>query len=197
MIRSIAEHVTHPLQLPPCATPAAGGSHDDDSYLPQQPTTTLSISQVCSSFQERGYVVLHGFLDLSHAERIVQDLDGLPLVKEGSTARQSGTMGVVRCSTKSLGGLTTFPPTMRLLQALMPAGFALRHMNASVLTAGSAQNTWHHDYVRERFCLWRLLLTADACTSLKTVRAFGCTRSRSACPATHIPRTTASSTGTS
>src|SRR4030095_14241457 len=85
-------------------------------------------------FHREGYLVLESFLDPLHCAALAKDVD------EFAT-----TSGMV-VSYNELGLLTSYPPLMDRVSALLGPGFMMHHIYAQYFDANAPGKPWHHDY---------------------------------------------------
>ncbi len=102
-------------------------------------TSTALSEEDQEFFHREGYLMLPGFLDVGHKERIKDDVDELMRDREAKEQR-------LLVSYKELGLLTSYPLLMEKLEALMGPRFALHHIHTVRQDAGNRGVNWHQDY---------------------------------------------------
>ncbi len=99
--------------------------HSEDSALS---------SDELAVFDREGYLIFEGFLEPSLCRELMAEIDEY---------KERGGMLVAY---PTLGGMTSHPPLMAKLEALMNDGFAMHHIHATRFDAGAPARTWHQDY---------------------------------------------------
>lgn len=85
-------------------------------------------------FQEQGYWVLPSLLPASMCEALMADVD------------RKLELGGEAIDYPALGPLSSHPPLLEHVEALLGPGFGLHHFNATRYEAGDEGRAWHHDY---------------------------------------------------
>ncbi|MFP6589146.1 MAG: phytanoyl-CoA dioxygenase family protein [Candidatus Latescibacterota bacterium] len=92
-------------------------------------------------FHEEGYLILPGFIDPEYNARLMAELDELVLYRDAKDHRMLVTY-------PEMGRLTSHPPIIERLQALMGPRFAMHHIHSARHEAGNGGVNWHQDYVQ-------------------------------------------------
>ena len=100
------------------------------------------------TFNELGYMILPGFLDEEHRQRLRSDVDQLNADREAKAWNEVPYL----VSYPELGLLTSHPPLMDHLHTLMGERFAMHHIHAVRQDAGNPGVNWHHDYEQYPQC---------------------------------------------
>jgi hypothetical protein len=90
-------------------------------------------------FHREGYLMLPGFLEADYNERLKNDVDKLMQNRQAKDER-------FLVSYKEMGLLTSHPPLVEKLAALMGPRFAMHHIHAVRQDAGNRGVNWHQDY---------------------------------------------------
>ena len=99
----------------------------------------------CEFFSAQGFLVLPALVPPTLCEGIKREMDGHMALR----ADPSGPRPPLFVSYRHIGGLTSFPPTIKCVQLLMGGRrFSMHHVHGSRMDAGAAQSPWHQDYER-------------------------------------------------
>lgn len=90
-------------------------------------------------FHREGYLVLPGFLDEDFNNRLMGEVDELMDHRAAKDHR-------LIVSYPEMGQLTSHPPIIERLQALMGPRFAMHHIHSARHDAGNRGVNWHQDY---------------------------------------------------
>ena len=90
-------------------------------------------------FHREGYLVLPGLIDADYNTRLITELD------EQIEHRQAKDHRMI-VSYEQMGLLTSHPPVIQRLQALMGPRFAMHHIHSARHEAGNGGVNWHQDY---------------------------------------------------
>ena len=101
----------------------------------------LSPEQV-ERFQREGYLILERCIEPAYNERLIVEVDELIEDLASGTAR-------LLVSYPQMGLLTSHPPMMGMVEALMGPRFAMHHIHAARHDAGNTGVDWHQDYEQE------------------------------------------------
>ncbi len=121
----------------------------------KQVRSSSLLAEQLEFFAEHGYLCLPAWIPPEMCANIKRDMDThMELRDQAGGMRtdltpQPGPQPplLVSYPTDSIGGLSTFPPTMECIQALMDGHkFALHHMHGSRMDAGAPASGWHQDY---------------------------------------------------
>ncbi|MFE4059289.1 phytanoyl-CoA dioxygenase family protein [Streptomyces sp. NPDC059096] len=104
-------------------------------------------------FEERGYLVLPGFLPSASLDRLEREVDlwvdsGLRQ-KSIDACREPqayGTPDVLEIQLEAHGELAVHAPLMALLSEVMGPSFVFHHMHCDRRAPGAPGKGWHHDY---------------------------------------------------
>jgi hypothetical protein len=100
-------------------------------------------------FHREGYLPCPALLTPEHSQRVINDINRLKELRTGSyRERNSDDNGSALIVTlPHLGGLTSHPPTIAKVKALMgDSTFALHHQHAERHDENTPGSNWHHDY---------------------------------------------------
>ena len=106
-------------------------------------------------FAEHGYLCLPAWIPPEMCTHIKRDMDAHMELRDLAGGMRTDLKPqpgpqpplLVSYPTDSIGGLTTYPPTMECIQSLMDGHkFALHHMHGSRMDAGAPASGWHQDY---------------------------------------------------
>ena len=100
-------------------------------------------------FHTQGYLPCPGLLTPGHSQQVIDDIDRLKELRTGGyRERNSDENGSALIITlPHLGGLTSHPPMIAKVQALMgDSTFALHHQHAERHDENTPASNWHHDY---------------------------------------------------
>ena len=90
-------------------------------------------------FHREGYLVLPGFIEPDFNARLIAEVDELIEDRKADDHR-------FLVSYKEMGLLTSYPPLMDRLEALMGPRFAMHHIHSARHDPGNGGVHWHQDY---------------------------------------------------
>ena len=90
-------------------------------------------------FHREGYLVLPSLIDSDFNTRLVNELDELVLHRQAKDHRMI-------VSYEQMGLLTSHPPIIERLKALIGPRFAMHHIHSARHEAGNGGVNWHQDY---------------------------------------------------
>lgn len=120
----------------------------------EQVRSTVLVEEQLEFFAEHGFLCLPAWLPPEMCANVKRDMDAHMALREQAGMRsdlapQPGPQPplLVSYATDSIGGLTTYPPTMECIRSLMGGHkFALHHIHGSRMDAGAPASGWHQDY---------------------------------------------------
>lgn len=164
--RRLAGVAAH-LQAAASAAPSARISRElsaEDGWQPstQQPVPKVAVVRhaaslapdQCEFFAEHGFLCLPSWIPPDVCANVRRDMDAHMLLRDAAGMSADPTpLDIpepqqpplfVSYPTDSIGGLTTYPPTMECIRTLMDGHtFALHHIHGSRMDAGAPQSPWH------------------------------------------------------
>ena len=90
-------------------------------------------------FQREGYLLLPEFIEPDFNARLIAEVDAMMAHRQADDHR-------LIVSYREMGLLTSHPPLMERLEALMGPRFAMHHIHSSRHDAGDGGVHWHQDY---------------------------------------------------
>ena len=104
------------------------------------PNQSLSPAEA-EFFHREGYLVLPAFIEPDYNARLIDEVDELTEHRQAKDRRDL-------VSYREMGLLTSHPPLMDRLAALMGPRFAMHHIHSSRHDPGERGVNWHQDYVQ-------------------------------------------------